>query len=229
MDEDRDALINAHLALVEAVARQVAREVGMSSSALADLVSAGREGLVGAASRFDAARGVPFRHFASHRIRGAMFDALRREASLPRRAYERLRALSGALELNENAAEDLAAPSPPGTTPASLDARLAEHLANLATAIATGFVAESTRDEGEPVALDPALPADEQLARSELSRKVRAAVEELPEQERVLVRRHYFGGERFDLVAAELGLSKSWASRLHTRAIGRLTAQLAGE
>jgi len=44
----------------------------------------------------------------------------------------------------------------------------------------------------------------------------------------VLIRRHYLEGERFDHVAAELGLSKSWASRLHTRAIGRLTKRLAG-
>ena len=44
----------------------------------------------------------------------------------------------------------------------------------------------------------------------------------------VLIRRHYLEGERFDQVAAELGLSKSWASRLHTRAIGRLTKRLAG-
>ena len=199
----------------------------MPTSAREDLVSAGREGLVSAASRFDATRGVPFRLFASHRIRGSMIDWLRREASLPRRAYERLRALSGALDLNEAAAEQLGAPTAPGTTAAALDARLAEHLANLATALATGFVAQTTVDEGEVTALDPAPLADETIARRQLSGRVKIAVAALPEQERVLVERHYFGGERFDAVAADLGLSKSWASRLHTRAIGRLTAELA--
>jgi RNA polymerase sigma factor for flagellar operon FliA len=51
----------------------------------------------------------------------------------------------------------------------------------------------------------------------------------LPENEAVLVRRHYLEGERFDHVAKELGLSKSWASRLHTRAIKRLTEALRGQ
>jgi RNA polymerase sigma factor for flagellar operon FliA len=55
---------------------------------------------------------------------------------------------------------------------------------------------------------------------------VKTAIEDLPEEEATLVRRHYLGGERFDLVAKELGLSKSWASRLHTRAVKRLTKRL---
>jgi RNA polymerase sigma factor for flagellar operon FliA len=228
MDAAQRELVSTHLALVDAIAGQVIREVGVPTSARDDLVSAGREGLVAAAARFDATRGVPFRLFGSHRIRGAMLDWLRREASLPRRAYDRLRALSGALDLNEAAAEQLAAPAAPGTTTAALDARLAEHLANLATAMATGFVAQTTIDEGEVTALDPAPLAEETLSRHQLSVRVRAAVSQLPDQERALVERHYFGGERFDLVASDLGLSKSWASRLHTRAIGRLTAELAG-
>ena len=33
---------------------------------------------------------------------------------------------------------------------------------------------------------------------------------------------HYIEGRNFDELAAELGLSKSWASRMHTRALGRL-------
>jgi RNA polymerase sigma factor for flagellar operon FliA len=40
------------------------------------------------------------------------------------------------------------------------------------------------------------------------------------------VREHYIEGQRFDLVAERLGLSKSWASRLHRRAIERLTKRL---
>ena len=42
----------------------------------------------------------------------------------------------------------------------------------------------------------------------------------------VAARRHYLEGARFDHVAEELGLSKSWASRLHTRALTRLSKRL---
>jgi RNA polymerase sigma factor for flagellar operon FliA len=67
---------------------------------------------------------------------------------------------------------------------------------------------------------------EEALARAELLKAVRNAIEDLPDDEATLISRHYFNGERFDEVARELGLSKSWASRLHTRAVKRLTKRL---
>jgi RNA polymerase sigma factor for flagellar operon FliA len=64
------------------------------------------------------------------------------------------------------------------------------------------------------------------VARAELRELVLRALDDLPEDERTLLRRHYLDGERFDHVSASLGLSKSWGSRLHTRAIARLTKRL---
>lgn len=221
-----EALVTPHLDLVPILARQLGRELGIPSRFLEDLESAGREGLVGAAQRFDAERGVPFRRFAHHRVRGAMLDALRREAALPKRAYARVRQLEAALSLNEVASEELAAPPAAPTTPASLDARLAEHLANLATAMASGLLAETAQDDGVSVTVDPLPSPEETLARAELRAELQKVVDELPEQERTLVAGHYFQDRRFDEVAAGLGLSKSWASRLHTRAIAKITRRL---
>jgi len=222
---DADALITANLDLPRILARQVGRDMGRHV-ALDDLEAAGREGLVRAAKKFDESRGVPFRRFANHRVRGAMIDALRRESTLPRRARERLVAMQAALELNEGASEELAAPAAPGTTPSLLDLRLADHLGNLATAMALGLIAKTAlQDDDAVVAVSGDESVEDVLVREQLRERVREAVRELPDQERALVERHYFGGERFDLVAAELGLSKSWASRLHTRAVERLTHQ----
>lgn len=217
------ALVDEAIDLVPAISRQVARELALAHGALDDdLQSAGREGLFVAAQRFDASRGVPFRSYASHRIRGAMLDALRREGSLPRRAHNRLRALEAALDLNEALAEDLAGPRH-DTSPSSADQRLADQLASLATALATGLAADAETATPEP--FDPGPNPEEAVSRAELHHVVTIAIKELPEQERVLVERHYFKGERFDEIAQHLGLSKSWASRLHARAISRLTAQ----
>ncbi len=57
-------------------------------------------------------------------------------------------------------------------------------------------------------------------------RAARAAVEGRPEAERHLLVRHYFEGVSFDEAAKEIGLSKSWASRLHARAIEGLAKDL---
>jgi RNA polymerase sigma factor for flagellar operon FliA len=216
------------LDLVDAMARRIAREVGAVAE-LADLVSYGREGLLDAARKFDPARGVPFRGYASFRIRGAIIDGVRQSARLPRRAHERLNGLAAANRTSEGAYEDALAPAPPGTTPADAERALGEHLAAMATAVAVGLLSTTAYgDEGErvPVAVDTS--PEEALGRAELLEVVRRAIGDLPAEEQTLVRRHYLEGERFDHVAAELGLSKSWASRLHTRAIKRLTEKLKG-
>ncbi len=220
------ARFESALDLVEAIARRVAREVG-GSAELAELLSYGREGLLDAARRFDPARGVPFRGYASFRVRGAIIDGVRRSARLPRRAHERLNGLLAAARTSEGAYEDALAPAAPGATPADAERALGEHLAAMATAMAVGLLAQTGfTEEGERVPVATADDPETALGRAELLAVVKAAIAELPPEEEALVRRHYLEGERFDHVAAELGLSKSWASRLHTRAIKRLSAKL---
>jgi RNA polymerase sigma factor for flagellar operon FliA len=47
---------------------------------IGDLVQDGMIGLIDAANRFDGRRGIKFETFAERRVRGAMIDALRRDA-----------------------------------------------------------------------------------------------------------------------------------------------------
>ncbi len=215
------------LDLVDIVARQIRRTIGQSID-LDDLLSYGREGLLDAARKYDPGRGVPFRAYANFRVRGAVVDGVRASARLPRRVHERLRGLEAANRVSEGALEDTLAASAPGTRHDAEQA-LEKHLASLATAIAVGLLSEAARgEEGELTTVDAGRSPEEALSQAELFVMVRAAIDTLPDEEAILVRRHYLNGERFDLVAAELGLSKSWASRLHTRAIGRLAKRLRG-
>jgi RNA polymerase sigma factor for flagellar operon FliA len=50
----------------------------------------------------------------------------------------------------------------------------------------------------------------------------------LPVREYALVRAHYFHGEPLDAAGRRLGISKSWASRLHQRALQQLRRHLEG-
>jgi len=216
---------HSHMDLVDLIARQLARELGRSAE-LDDLRAMGHHGLLEAARRFDEGRGVTFRRFANYRVRGAMLDGVRKSAPLPRRAHARIRALEAALLVAETAAQDTGAAAITGDPRAS-EQKLTEHLADMATAMAVGLLATpAVGDEGEPSAVDNALSPEEAVAQAELRKIVVDALQELPDDERELVRRHYLEGERFDHVAASLGLSKSWGSRLHTRAVARLTKRL---
>ena len=217
------------LPAVKPIAIRLKRSLGRVAE-LDDMISYGQAGLLAAARRYDPERGVPFRAFANFRIRGAMLDGVRQLSHLPRRVHERLKAFESAAAFSEGAAEDLSTPPPPGQTAKDRERKLVEHLAGMATAIAIGLISETaTDDQGAATAVAPweASP-EEHSSRQQLLDLVEVAITALPEQEGVLIRRHYLEGERFDHVAAELGLSKSWASRLHTRAIGRLTKRLAG-
>jgi len=215
----------AQLELVDIIARQTLRAMG-SVVELDDLKSFGREGLLDAARKFDAERGVPFRAYANFRVRGAIIDGIRSMAQLPRRAYQRLNGLSAALRVSEGAADDAFA-SPAAPTRAQADAALGEHLAAMATAITVGLIAPAAvGEEGEQVQVSTADSPEDAVARAQLLRLVREAIVELPQEEAQLVQRHYLEGERFDHVAQSLGLSKSWASRLHTRAMQRLAKRL---
>ncbi len=217
----------AQLELVDIVARQIGRTMGPVVE-LDELRSFGREGLLDAARKFDSERGVPFRAYANFRVRGAIIDGVRSMAQLPRRAYERLNGLSAALKVSEGAADDSFA-APANATRAQADQALGDHLAAMAAAITVGLIAPtSVGEEGERVQLSTADSPEEAVSRAQLLTLVQEAIAALPEEEAALVRRHYLEGERFDHVAQSLGLSKSWASRLHTRAMQRLAKRLRG-
>jgi RNA polymerase sigma factor FliA len=217
---------HATLDLVQAIAGQLKAHVG-SAVEVDDLLSYGRAGLLDAARRFESHRGVPFRAYATLRVRGTMIDGIRALAPLPRRVYDRLRGVSAMDLVHEGVMDDAYATASADMSPHAADAALADHLANLATAMALGMVATPARGEdNEVAALSPLQSPEEAASDVEMREAIRRILDELPPQEAELVRRHYLEGDRFDEVASDLGLSKSWASRLHARAIARLSKRL---
>jgi len=214
------ARIREGMDLVDSMARQIRRQFGAWVSA-EDLASQGREALLGAARSFDPDRGVPFRRWAALRMRGAMIDGLRSHGNLPRRVYRKLRAAQAADRIHANALEESAAtpPTASGSDSAeAADAKLADHLGTAAMAMALGFLRMKSSEALEHAA-DPTESPEDAVARAELLGIIREAIAERPEQEQHLLHRHYFDDVNFDEAAREIGLSKSWASRLHARAI----------
>jgi RNA polymerase sigma factor for flagellar operon FliA len=214
------------LGLVDIIARQILRTLA-GAIELEELLSFGREGLWDAARRFDESRGVPFRGYANFRVRGAIIDGVRSSARLSRRTHERLNGLQAAARTSEGAFEDVSVPRPPGSGPAEAEQALVDHLAAMATAMAAGLIAPTAHGEsGERTLVDLGDNPEQAYGQAQLLALIRTAIGDLPHEEAELVRRHYLEGARFDHVANELGLSKSWASRLHTRALTRLSKRL---
>lgn len=216
------SLCQSGVDLVRTIAHQVRRSVGQSLG-FDELVSCGNEGLLDAARRFDQSRGIPFRAFAYFRIRGAMLDGVRSAMPLPRRTWSKLRGLEALNQITGSMRDEHSGWGPP-VEPTAADAELGDHLTALATAMSCGMMSrpQEDLDSVAGVAFDP----EQAAMQAELYDRVVAAIEQLPRDEAAIVRCHYLQGQRFDEVAEQLRLSKSWASRLHRRAIDRLAKLL---
>ena len=89
-------LVVSRIPFVEQLARRVAATMPHSID-IGDLVQDGVIGLIDAARRFDEGRGIKFETFAERRVRGAMIDALRKDA-WPRGVRRQRRELEAARE-----------------------------------------------------------------------------------------------------------------------------------
>lgn len=215
------ARFRAEIDLVDLAARQMVRRVGRTVT-LDDLKSFGQEGLLHAARNFDPSHGVPFRRWANVRIKGAMLDGVRQWGNLPRRVYRELQGVEAGDRMLESYDEEDSAS--PAATPEAADDRLTTYLAGIATAIAVGTMMAAPRENVDADGRD--VTPEDLLGDAQLMARVKAIVAKLPDQERTLVERHYFSGQTLDEAAASLGLSKSWGSRLHARAIESIGKEL---
>ncbi len=190
-----------------------------------ELVSLGNAGLAEAASRYDPSRGASFSTFAWYRVKGSIVDGLRKNTTLPKRVWAKLIALRAASEYLENRLERDAGAASRGA-PAPEGAEALAQLKQAMSAIRTMYLTSLDtlrEDKGfEPVA-DTAAPG-ERLDTIKLAGRLREALDRLPERERALVTKHYYEGKNLLEAGVELGISKSWASRLHAQAVDRLRA-----
>jgi len=227
---DRDQLIQQHLSLVQSVARKVKKQI-TARVEFDDLVGYGSKGLIEAAERFDPSHGVAFTTFAYYRIRGAMLDGLRTMGWYSRADYARYRAEERANEYLQNHADREAAQAvgaregapagPPGSPIETTLTSVAEILGGIATIHITSLEAAAT-------VADESLPApDASLDNGRLGARVRGALQKLPDKERQLMELYYFAGKNLEEAGGAMGLSKSWACRLHARAVELLRAELA--
>jgi RNA polymerase sigma factor for flagellar operon FliA len=223
--------IAAGLPFVESLARRVAASMPHSIE-LGDLVQDGMIGLIDAACRFDAARGIKFETFAERRVRGAMIDALRRDA-WPRGVRRQRRQLEAAreqlrLELGaEPSLADLAA------RVGSDETRLGRTIVRINTIEATSPLSagENVHGSSLPAALVPSEPQapDKAFEEKEVRDRIRAAIASLPPRERRVVSLYYYGEATMKQIGADIGVNESRVSQLHARAIQRLRKTLGGE
>lgn len=218
---DSAQLVERHLDLARRAAAMIHPRVRDHIS-LAELVALGNAGLAEAASRYAPERGVTFPSFAWYRVNGAIIDGLRKATNLPRRTWAKLVALRAANEYLENRAERERGATGRGTQPPTGEDALAQ-VRHAMSAIRTAYLTslEAMRDRGFDITGETPEMAD-RIDSAHLAARLRQAIAGLPDKERALVIKYYWEDKTLLEAGTELGISKSWASRLHAQVVDKL-------
>ncbi len=220
-------MIEANLPLVKHIVFQVAvhfpRHVDRD-----ELARAGALGLVEAAQRYDADRGVPFERFAAQRIRGAILDAVRAADWAPRsvrnlarrleNAEQRLATRLGRVPSISETAEEL------GMTKAELN-RLQDRMFR-SVVLALEHEINDGQDEDmtlvdvlvDHTAVEPL----EELENRELQAYLRDAVSLLPERQRLVIVGYFLENRTSQELADFLDVTESRISQLRSEALAAL-------
>lgn len=218
----RNALVEEYAEFAELVVGRLIRSMHLPIAGKDDFMSAGFLGLIEAAGRYDASRGREFRAYAYLRIRGAIIDYIRTSCDLTGYAYRRFKALEAAQDLREAELEGW------GAKPSNGRAHSEEAVSYLEK-VAVAFKVSGERDDDSEQAeeLDYQHP-EVVLEEKQRRQKIREIVATLPEKERTIIEQYYFRDQKFIDVAEQFtGVSKSWVSRLHDRALEMLRDRMA--
>ncbi|MCG8554004.1 MAG: sigma-70 family RNA polymerase sigma factor [Proteobacteria bacterium] len=214
-----DEFVTEHAALVRSIALRIKRDLVLDCE-LDDLIAFGYRGLLEARGRFDAQRGVRFTSFAYYRIRGSIIDGVRAMAALPRRAHAQLKALQTLDAEAEGAARERAGSQETRSSPSAALTVMQRVLSRMACSYAMARTAAGA----EAIDESPS-PESKLIARDQQAHALRL-LSSLPGREQVLMRGFYFEGRSLDEMAQEMGMSRSWASRLHGKALDRMRHSL---
>jgi len=220
---DAEAMVRKHLPLV----RKIAWHVHGSMSSIVeveDLIQIGMVALIEAVSGFEDRGQVTFEQYLMTRLRGAMIDELRRQATLTRGAMRRRKAYQETISM---LATEL------GHTPS--DAQVAEKLGVSPEKLRIEYAgAEAVRfDSIDDLYSDesPSFMSDEpnafdQLAEGDQREALIAAIGELPEREAQVIQLYYVEELNLEEIGQVLGVGAARICQIKASAHSRLKRAL---
>ncbi|MEO1202176.1 MAG: RNA polymerase sigma factor FliA [Pseudomonadota bacterium] len=217
-----DDLVTRHVGLVKRIAHHLAARLP-STVEVDDLMQAGMLGLLEASGNFDPDRGASFETYAGIRIRGAMLDDIRKNDWTPRSVHHNYRRVSEAIREVENAhgraaeAEEVAE---------KLGISLGEYHKILAdSAGARLFSLDETLDAPglqRPAPASDSAGPDEELFQTQFRDELIAAIDQLPERERLVLSLYYEQELNMKEIGEVLGISESRVCQIHGQVVIRL-------
>ncbi|MBF0220398.1 MAG: RNA polymerase sigma factor FliA [Gammaproteobacteria bacterium] len=223
---DQDALVRRHAPLVKKIAYHLVSRLPASVQ-VDDLIQAGMLGLLDAATQYKASQGASFETYATIRIRGSMLDELRRNDWAPKSVHKRSRDVNAAMKAVEMR-----------TGRDASDREVAEEMGipideyhsiiyEISTRRMSSFedVNTSEDDDREQIADDAQTPS-EHLVDEQFRVGLAAAIDGLPEREKLIVALYYDEELNLKEIGMVLEVSESRVSQLLSQAHARLRLRM---
>lgn len=228
---DREQLVQRFVPLVKRIAYHLMVRLPASVQ-VDDLVQNGMMGLLNAMERFEEGFGAQFETYATQRIKGAMLDGLRENDTLPRHVRRDMRRIEAAIaqleQMQGRAPSESELASHIGIPLADYQKTLQEarghqllYFEDFSGNDDEGFLDRHiTDDAANPLRL---------LEDKGLREALMAAIERLPEREKLVMALYYEQELNLKEIGDVLGVTESRVCQLHSQAIGRLRVQVVGK
>ena len=230
---DRQDYVKQYAPLVRRLAHQMVARLPANVE-LDDMIQAGMMGLMDAVGRYEEAQGTQFEHYAASRIRGAMLDELRANDWLPRSARKSQRDIENAIHRLEGKLKRAPSESEIAREIGISVSEYQEMLHEARGAQLVYFddlgggggddedylernIADSAEGGGDPSAF---------LRDKRFRGALVAAIEELPEREKLLMAMYYEQDMNLREIGAVMGVTESRVCQLHSQAVARLRSKL---
>ncbi len=178
-----------------------------------DLEQYGFMGLLQARERYQDDTRAAFTSYAYYRVRGAMLDGCRKAGWMSRDRSVSVEAVSSTNDYLESSAESYSN-APPARSLDEAVGRIGDKVGDVLTIM---FLQDE--EDLDAVVTPDSGDQHDAVERSERSRDVAAALAQLDEREALVLRRHHFQNESLTDIGRDLGLNKSWVSRIHARGL----------
>lgn len=224
----REKLILEYAPLVKIVAGRLSMYLGYNVE-YDDLVSYGIFGLIDAIDKYDFAKQNKFETYASLRIRGEILDQIRKMDWIPRTVRQKQKQIDTAMrefeaEHGRQATDEELAIALGISGDEYLEWQSQLKVTNV---ISLNEFMESGSDvpNGRGASSHFAQP-EEAYEEGELKEVLIAALDLLPEKEKLVIQLYYYEEMTLKEIAAVLEVSESRVSQLHTKALGRMKTKM---
>ena len=230
----REALIIKYSPLVKYVASKISVNMGSHKHIeFQDLVGFGSFGLMDAIDKYNPNRDIKFKTYAVTRIRGAIYDELRKLDYLPRSIRKDVKEIEKAREILE---ARLSRNIKPQEIADMLGIPISKYNETMKRYIEASPTSLSdvwyVGDDSDEISVIDTLKSNdktnpEYLAeREDVKNKIVAALKKLPEKEKQVLILYYYDDLTLKEIGKVLEVSESRISQLHTKAIQQLRYSL---